>query len=291
MWKAWSVWFAICAALVGCARWSNGPPDDLTRLTLPSLAKDTVVLEIDFVRVPEARKGFASRFWPEVDEQVLDNDVRRRLADNGFRGGVIGQVLPTALQEVLDEAPSTKGPNGTTMIRPGDQVVARSQRLHSRAGHPAKIMVRSDKIAKLAALMRDSDGHIHGRSLPEATLLFQVKSHPLGSGDVELTLTPVIEYGQPHPRYAVQQGVWSIDATSRQTEVYDDLKITLKFAPGQSLVLTATEPPRGLGQQFFGADPAADVPALVLLVRLQQTQLDDRFQSESTQESLATSNP
>lgn len=288
MWKPCYSWLAICCIIAGCAQWSNLPTGELAKLSLPNLRPDTVVLEVDFVRIPHSQEGFADRLWPDVDEQTLNNDLRRGLQTNGFRGGVIGQVLPAPLQEILDQVPAPANANGESVIQPGEQVVSRSQRLYSRVGHPGKILVRSDAIETLAALTRDPDGQIHGRSLDQARLLFQVKSTPLGSGEISLELTPVIEYGQSRPHYAVQQGVWSLDNTSRSTEIYDDLKVTTKLTPGQSVILTATSPPRGLGQQFFGADPDADVPALILLVRLQQTQLDDRFEQQSTPQPLAT---
>ena len=291
MWKPGCFWFTVCCVAGGCAHWSNVPTGPLAELSLPNLAPDTVVLEVAFVRIPQGQEGFADRFWPDVDEQALDTALRRRLRSNGFRGGVIGETLPTALQEVLDRVDTPAGPRGASVTHPGEAIVAHSQRLHSRAGHPGKILVRGDAIDKLAALTRDPDGEIHGRSLDQARLLFEIKSTPLGSGATHLDITPVIEYGQARPRYAVQQGVWSLDNTSRRAQVYDELKVSATLAAGQSIVFAATSPPRGLGQQFFGADPDADVPALVLLIRLQQTQRDDRFDQDVNQQPLATSLP
>ncbi len=281
-------WLIVLVATLGCAKWSSAPTGELPGLPLPKLAPDSVVLDVGFVRIGPQQKGFADRFWPEVDEQALDNQLRRRLEANGIRGGIVGIVLPDAIQQILDREPQGAQIGVPSVVRPGREIEVHSQRLYSRAGDPGKILIRSKPVAKLAALTRDEDGKISGRSLEQAQLHFMVKSHPQGNGNVKLEFTPVIEYGQPRSRYAVQRGVWAVDNTSRSTKTYDSLKIEVVLTPGQSLVLTGTTEPKGLGRQFFAAEPGERPASLVLLVRLQQTQLDNSFEQEPEVEPIAT---
>lgn len=241
-----------------------------------------------FVRIPESQAAFADQFWPEVDETILSVDLRRRLAANGFRCGLLGSPVPTALQEVLDQVPETDPQQGTKVIDPGRQVVARTSRMRSCTGETGKILVRSTPVEKMAALAFDDDGHVHGESLEKAQFLFALTSFAQGDGGVELDLIPMIEHGDPKSRFRGENGAWIVDNTSRDVLLYDDMKINSMLNPGEALAITCTGRPRGLGEQFFGDDGAEKIPRLLLVVRLQQTQRDSRFESRDSSEPIAS---
>ncbi|MBM4088411.1 MAG: hypothetical protein FJ276_03125 [Planctomycetes bacterium] len=281
------LWMAGVILGTGCAQWSTPPSGELGGLPLPALAPDSVVLELVFVRVPRDDESFDERFWTEVDEQVFPAELRQRMAANGFRCGVLGTPPPTALQEVLDQQPPVDTVNGEVVTSPGTEVVARTRRLRSRAGHAGKVIVDDSPATRLAALTRDAEGVVRGHSLDQAQSYLSVVSRPQGDGQVRIELTPIIEHGQPRSRFVGQQGAWSIDNTSRSTESFEDLKIEATLAPGQMVAVSCTMPPRGLGEQFFSGDSDTGVPRLLLLVRLQQTQLDDRFNEEGIIEPVA----
>jgi hypothetical protein len=281
-------WLLVVVLVTGCAQWSSPPNSELAQLPLPKLAPDSVVLEVTFVRIPEERTDFDERFWPEVDESVFDPELRRHLDRNGFRCGELGFPPPTALQEVLDQQHPSELGDSVTTIQPGAEIVARSHRLRSRAGHPGKIVVRSNPIERVAALMYDEEGHVQGESFEQAQFYFSITSAPQGDGRVWLELTPMIEHGQPRSRFKGQQGAWIIDNTSRPAKVYDDLKVATFLAPGHSMAIGCSAAFRGLGEQFFAADPAEKTPRLLLVVRLQQTQMDDRFDQAEAIEPVAT---
>ena len=281
-------WLIFTVLVAGCAQWSTPPDSELARLPLPKLAPDSVVLEVTFVRIPEDREDFDARFWPEVDETVFDTDLRRRLAANGFRCGLLGSPPPTVLQEVLDQQSPSELGDGVTTIEPGAEVVARSHRLRSRAGNPGKIVVRSTPVEHVAALTYDDDGHVRGESFEQGQFYFSLTSFPQGNGQVRVELTPTIEHGQPRSRFRGQQGAWMVDNTTRPAKIYDDLNVETMLAPGQSVAIGCAASPRGLGEQFFAANPAEQMPRLLLVVRLQQTQMDDRFKPENAIEPIAT---
>lgn len=272
----------------GCAQWSTPPATELTRLPLPKLAPDSVVLDITFIRIPEERVDFEARFWPEADESALDPDLRRRLVANGFRSGILGSPPPVALQELLDELPMADLDDGSTRIQAGTEIAVRSHRLRSRSGHLSKVAVHSSPVPKLVALLYDEGGRVRGESLDQAQCFFCVTSHPQGDGRVQVELVPTIEYGQPRSRFKGQQGAWTIDNVSRPSRVYDDLKIDTILAPGQCVAIGCSDTQRGLGKQFFAADAEQQEPRLLLIVRLQQTQRDDRFLQEDVVEPITT---
>jgi hypothetical protein len=274
--------------VAGCAQWSTPPASELARLPLPKLAPDSVVLEVTFIRIPEERVDFEARFWPEADEAILSAELRRRMAANGFRGGILGSPPPAALQELLDQQPAQDSGDGSTRIEAGAEIAVRTHRLRSRSGHPSKIIVRGTPVPKLAALLYDEGGSVRGESLDQAQFYYCITAHPQGNGQVRIELVPTIEHGQPRSRFKGQQGAWTVDNVSRPTRTYDDLKIDTMLSPGQSVAIGRNDARRGLGEQFFAADPEEKEPRLLLVVRLQQTQLDERFMKEDVLEPIAT---
>lgn len=281
------LWFGLLS-MAGCAQWNPPPASELTKLPLPKLAPDSVVLEVTFIRIPEERVDFETRFWPEADETPLDTELRRRMAANGFRCGILESPPPPALQELLDQQPLADLNDGTTRIEAGSELAVRTTRLRSRSGHPSKIIVRGTPIAKLAALLYDDQGRVHGESLEQAQFFYCVTSHPQGDGRVRIELVPTIEHGEARPRYRGQQGAWMVDNVSRPTKTYDDLKIDTLLSPGQSVAIGCNDIHRGLGEQFFASSAEDKEPRLLLVVRLQQTQLDERFMKEDVLEPITT---
>jgi hypothetical protein len=258
----------------------------LPDLTLPKLAPDSVILETAFVRIPEEADGFTERFWHEVDEEALPNDVRRRLAANGFRVGMVGLTLPGELQEVLDDEQLQHQPDGIAAVQVGSELSVRSHRMRSRAGHPGKLVVRQTPVERMAALTLTEDGRVVGKSLEQAQFHFIIKSYPQGDGQVLLQLTPVIEHGQSRSRYVGQQGVWALDNNSRPTKILEDMVFQLKLSPGQSIAIGCGPDAKGIGGEFFSACSDEKQPESLILIRLQQTQLDDRFDDRALVEPI-----
>jgi hypothetical protein len=241
------------------------------------MSADAVILEIAFAHVGPEDEDFQARFWPEVDEQLLNNDVRRRLAENGMRCGLLGSTLPVALVEILNRS---ENQNPLAAVEGdgsrGPDLFSSQQRMQSRAGKPGKIVVRNGGSDRLAVLTRE-DGRIRGETFEQAQCLFRVKTFPQGDGSVKLELTPEIEHGDAQTRYVGQPGGWLLEA-GRQRSEYETMRIETQLRPGQTIVLATTAEPKGLGQQFFAADSADGLQQTLLLIRLQQTQRDDRFE-------------
>jgi hypothetical protein len=283
------LWLIGIIPVIGCAQWSTPPATDLTNLPLPKLAPDSVVLEVTFVRIPEEKLDFETRFWPEADESALDVELRRRLAANGFRAGVVRTPPPPVLQELFDSQSVPNGADGTTTLSGGSEIAVRAHRLRSRAGQPSKVIVRGTTVPKMAALVSDESGRIRGESLDQAQAFFTVTSYTQSDGQIRVEMVPTIEHGQQRPRFKGQQGAWIVDNSSRPAKTFDDLQIAATLSPGQAVAIGCSEITRGLGEQFFAADSAEQVPRLLLIVRLQQTQADERFAPEELPEPTVTS--
>jgi hypothetical protein len=67
----------------------------------------------------------------------------------------------------------------------------------------------------------------------------------------------------------------------RDRKVFGGLRFEVTVSPGQTLLLTALRHTKGLGREFFSDLVDSRARQKVLLVRLAQTQYDDRFAPEA----------
>ena len=56
------------------------------------MSHDSVAMEVFFVRFPFAQADANGRVWEDVDEMHLPAEVRKHLARNGFRVGLVGSA-------------------------------------------------------------------------------------------------------------------------------------------------------------------------------------------------------
>lgn len=279
----------LLSLVLGCARWSTPAPEgEPAGLPWPKLGPHSVVLELMFVRIPEKHTDFSDRFWPEVDETALSSGQRRQLAMNGFRCGLIGSTLPAVLRDIVDQQVPEEAGTGLKLTDPSGQPTARTHRLRSRPGQMGKIMVNHAPVEHLAALFFDEEGRVTGQTFAKAQLYYSVMSSDHGNGQVQLELAPMLEHGEAKPGYKGANGTWTIDNTSRDVRRFENMKIETKLAPGEAIAITSTCTPRGLGQQFFGGNPVERTSRLLLVVRLQQTQSDNRFSEDAVFEPVAS---
>ena len=277
----------ICAAcaVAGCAPW-DVPSVEPLKLPAAQMSPDSVALDITFVRMPAADAASNDAIWAEADEQHFPADVRRQLAANGLRVGVIGVQIPARLRELLD-AKMNQFEERSDDVGTSDGEVNRSpRRQQCRAARPVKIPV-SKTHASLAALVFE-EGQLHGQQLSSANCLFVLKPYPQGDGHVRLDVTPEIEHGQTRQEWVGIEAGSLMQRTSRDRLVLDRLQFKSTLAPGQILLVSATPDVKGLGEQFFTETANGTVERTLLLVRLAQTQYDDLFAPDQIAAPLAT---
>jgi hypothetical protein len=255
----------------GCAQWDVPSADGLP-LPPPRMSPDSVVLEIAFVRYPPDETALDADVWRAVDEMHLPAEQRRVLAENGVRCGLVGASLPVSVRELLDQATAEAESTPTALA---EDAAARIQRMHCREGVAGKIVTRTDE--GTVSVLTCRGGAVEGRTFAQATCQLRVTAQPADDGRVQLELVPEVEYGEARPRYVGNSGVWAIE-TSRQRQAYPEFKLGAMLSPGESLVLGGTPEPKGLGGQFFTSHRDGRTQRVLLLVRLQQTQSDGRFE-------------
>jgi hypothetical protein len=279
----------LVAFATGCAQWSADLSEE-NILPVPRMSPDTVVLEQVFLTMEEGQVDLDAELWSVLDEQPLSTEVRRRLLRNGFRGGLLGTQLPAALQDLLANQPDvvqslSEATNGQAV-----DMVHRPQRRQLRSGRRAQILAGQDVRESLVVLLRDEDGAVRGDTFPQAQCMFSMTSHPQGDGRVRLELTPEIQFGQPKQGWVGHEGAFRWDA-ERQRRIFDDLRMEVTLAAGQTFVLSSTADAAGLGRQFFNSEGAEKKTQRILLIRLAQTQFDDLFAPDRMIEPIATPTP
>lgn len=249
------------------------------------MSPDSVVLEVALLDLPVDGLPDGKQLWGKADEQQLPTDLRRNLASNGFRCGVIGCQLPDWIRRALDtpqRSVELDPDRGTARI--SDSRIPR--RVQCRPGKSSSIPVGGRR----ESLTVDNDMQ---RETPvtyeDAQCQFALTTTPEGDGTVGLQLTPEIHHGPSHQCWVALNGMFHIDS-ARDCERFEDLLIDTVLSPGQTLVLSASPDPVSLGEAFFVDGAKTQRRQTVLLVRLAQTQFDDLFAPDRSLTPIANAN-
>ncbi|OHB84091.1 MAG: hypothetical protein A2V98_15105 [Planctomycetes bacterium RBG_16_64_12] len=254
------------------------PPQGKSPLARAPMSPDSCVLDIFFVRLPSGDKEANGPMWAEIDEQHLPCELRRRLAQDGFRVGLVGGQMPPKLIEVL-ELDNKPVPSGDCIqvnledLESAPRVVRRH--LQIRAGRTRQI-VTSGVSKELPVLLSTADG-VCGRSYPEAQGVLSVKALPEPDGRVRLELVPELHYGEYGPRFAGHQHAFRIE-TTRPHRVFDELAFSAMLTAGDMVVVTSLPNRLGsLGHRFFSQEYSGRDEQKLLVIRLSQTQHEDLY--------------
>ena len=235
----WSVGFTMLILVSGCSTWSATTVPDLP---LPRMPHDSVVFEAAFVRVPVDVP--LDDLWPQVDEQHMDSETRREHRANGIRSGVLGTQLPIALQELMESADDEQSAAGASELM-SESVTSLYRKLQNRAGEPADLVV-VPTIADRKVILFSEQGHVRAESFNQGQALFVVRGYPAGDGTVRLELVPEIRHGQVKHQWAPGNGTFLYDS-ARPAKSFEQYRISSVLSPGQTLLVTGTNEPRGLG--------------------------------------------
>jgi hypothetical protein len=222
--------------------------------------------------------------WHRVDEQALPFALRKQLADQGLRCGLMGAQVPGWIRDKLSQQCKQlrlDEDRGTAM--PDDIAVQR--RLQCRSGQKRYIPVgRTCDRLTLDAPAGESAGP---QTYSDCQCQLAVTVTPRGDGTVELELTPEIHHGQPRQRWIGQTGLFHAEIT-QDTAAFDALSIQATLTPGQTFVIAASSVTGRLSQAFCDGLCEDTAPGKLVLLRLAQTQLDDLFDPQQRLTPIAT---
>ena len=192
-------------ALAGCTPLPQGK----SPLMPTQMSPDSVVLDMFFVRFPFGDPAVNEKLWEQIDEQQFAPDLRERLAQNGFRVGVVSGQMPVATVEADGaERQAGRRPAGwkgskLNSLEAEPRVVRRH--VQTRAGQPTEILA-SSVYPELTVLLRRSD-QLSGETYQLAQGVFTAKAFPQPDGRTRLQLVPELQHDQPG-----SAGTWAIRA-------------------------------------------------------------------------------
>lgn len=262
-------------AVLGCAPLH---PEGKSPLVPARMSPDSVVLDIFFARFPQGQEDLNGPLWNEIDEQHFPTEVRRRLAENGFRVGMVGDRLPDKLVELLElkgQLPTGGAPGETVVTNLESEPHVVRRHLQLRADQRSEII--TTEIYETLPVLTCDAGEVSGRPYSRAQGLFVVKSYPDRDGRVRLELTPELQFGEERQRFSGRYGAFKLEA-GRDREDFDKLAISATLAPGNMIVMSSLPERSGsLGCHFFRHQTSGKTEQKLMVIRLSQTQHDDLF--------------
>jgi hypothetical protein len=279
---------AATAGLGGCHWGPQSAPEGQSLLKPVELADDGVQLEIISVRFPLSDDQLNGPMWDDIDEQQLPLPVRRALAENGFRAGVVSGQLPAALAKKL--AAAEKRPTSVTeaaaRLEKTSPVSRQQMQLHS--GWKGEII--ASNIYPEVPLLMSEQGHVSGHTYRQAQGILAAKAEALGDRRVMLHLTPELHYGEPQQTWISEDGRL-LPQSGKPKHVFQRLAFDTTLAPNQMLVLTTLpDRPGTLGHYFF-SEPQANADEAqqkLIVIRLAQSRYDDLFSPAAVAEAQST---
>jgi len=246
----------------------------------PRLPPDSVVVEVLAFHFRRDDSALYAAVWQEVNEQALAGAVRRCLAENGFRSGIVTGHLPRAVEQALElgSQPSPdQGPDASQMnvIKFDGRPTVRVQQMRLPARRRWEIAA-SDVYASVAPLYRE-DGQLQGETFELGQGMFAVKAMPENDGRVRLELVPELHYGEAQRRYTTTEGVLNLEL-GRPRKSFTKLTQEVVLSPGDFYVLgSAQDRPGSLGDYFFTVESGGNRHAKLIFIRLAHTQNDGLF--------------
>lgn len=249
---------------------------------------DSVALEIIWARFPLNDPQLCDTMWQEIDETRVAPAVRRELANNGFRVGVVGGTLPDAIAELLTpaETPAEEGnadaktSQGTEAEERQNALLAeptvRRRVLQLRRGRRAEI--QASEVYPSLPLLVYRDRELVGDIYHDAQAIYALRVDPQPDQTTIVELTPELHSGAPRLRWTSEDDGILRQAPLRDRKIFDQMRINTPLAPGEMLVLTSLPDAGGrLGHYFHTVDAADGPQQKLVLVRLAQVPASHSF--------------
>lgn len=199
----------------------------------------TLPMEVLFVRCADDSGAEVETLWKDVDEQVIDEPVRRRLAANGLRVGILRGALPASV--LADTPPPLAAADADADAVPPAATADAAppvvrQVLRLLPGRENEV-VALRSVPNLVVMQRDDDG-LRGSSYADALPHFSVRAWPGADGRVRLELVPAIRHGPVERSWVGEEGVFTVEAGQRR-QLLETLRCTAEVPADAMLVVGA----------------------------------------------------
>ncbi|MEI6239558.1 MAG: hypothetical protein WCR51_04155 [Planctomycetia bacterium] len=276
----------VCAcALAGCRfafvadqgwAWRQPAAVDSARAasTTRKPAPKTLPLEIVFARIDDHDVVWHDELWNLADEQFLDHDLRRRLAANGLRSGLLTGPLPPHLAARLEPAlPASEADDRAAP--PGDRPAVMRRLLSLLPGRDTEVIAATG-LDELILLEHDG-GEVHGGTYHDATAYFALKAWPAADGRMRLDMVPTVKHGPIEREWVGEEGAFRLE-TGQKRQPLERLALTTTIPQGGTLLIGATgDASSTAGDAFFRDDSSSRRTRRLLAIRPQGRPIDPLF--------------
>ncbi len=268
----------LCVA--GCKLVDDQPKGHLSLLPATP-PPNQVTLEIFSAPVPLDDPRLAA-LWSEVDEQPLPPELRKRLARNGLRAGIVAARVPDALAALLKITDRPISHEERTLVpvdtKPG--VLLRVLQPEPGKRHDLVVSPVCDEISLLSC----AAGQVTGTTYRKAEGRLALYVEPQADGRVRIELVPELHHGQPRTRTSGSDGMF-IRTTEREKQVFAELKIPATLAAGEMLLVTSLDESAGtVGHHFFNRREGDQPLRRLWVFRVAQAGTDRAFADWRTDE-------
>jgi len=241
---------------------------------------DSVKMEIIWARFPAGDPALNNEAWQDIDEAQLDPAVHRELVNNGFRAGIINGKFPDAISRALNQGKSppeeaSKAITGETNQLLADPIVR--GRVRQMPRNQRCEISASEVYASLPLLVSD-ERELGGRPYQQAQAMYAMRVDPQPDRTTLVELTPELHYGAPRMRFTGSDEGALYQAPMRDREVFEKMRMKMKLAPGDMLVVMSL-PDAGcrLGHYFHTAHSTEGPQQKLILLRLAEVPQGDAF--------------
>jgi hypothetical protein len=243
---------------------------------------DSMQMEVIWARCPLNDAELNDTVWREIDETQVAPAVRRELARNGFRLGVIAGTPPDAVARLLNMAAAEPPPMESTGVQQLE--LNRETKIHGSRRNlrrDERMEIRASENLESMPLLVSRGRELGGRTFRDAQAIYALTIDPQPDQTVKVSLTPEIHSGPSQLRWS--GGEEGMDVVLRQLpmrerEVFESLRMDVRLAPGEMLMLAGL-PDSGCraAHYFHTADTAAGREQKIVLIRLAQVPPSDTF--------------
>jgi len=232
---------------------------------------NTVTVEIFIIPIASHKNELLQQLWREVDEQSLSPQLRRELLAQGFRVGILGNLISPALTQLLKVSGDTKaetpwGDAHEFSVADATHEPAIIRNLRSLLPGMRTLVKIFDDNALLPELflLRQENGMMCGQTYKDVLGLVCVSAVVNKDGSTQIQIVPELEHGFLEQRIRPLSGVMVVQERSRPRYSFESLTITQRLLPGQWLIMGMTTlDSAGVGKAFFSRQD--DVPVQRLL--------------------------
>lgn len=263
---------ACACALAGCRfafvadqgwNWRQSAMEDSGRAasTTPKPAPKTLPLEIVFARIDEQDVVWHDELWNLTDEQAFDNDLRRRLAANGLRVGLLTGSLPPDLAARLEPATPASAADGEVPAPAARQAVMR-RRLSVLPGRDTEVIAAAGLDTLI--LLEHDGGEVRGGTYRDATAYFALKAWPAADGRMRIEVVPTVKHGAIERSWVGEEGAFRLE-TGQKQQPLERLALATTIPHGSTLLIGATGDASSTAGDAFFRDVASTRHARRLL--------------------------